>query len=68
MGNQPAADCARIGLFESPAQAAGAVVELTPQGRLGQVDDRADAVVFLSSDAATFITGAGLPIDGGMDI
>ncbi|WP_031470938.1 SDR family NAD(P)-dependent oxidoreductase [Sciscionella sediminilitoris] len=66
MGNQLAADCARIGLFESPEQAAGTVVELTPQGRLGQVDDMADAVVFLSSEAAKFITGAGLPVDGGM--
>jgi 3alpha(or 20beta)-hydroxysteroid dehydrogenase len=26
----------------------------------------ADAVVFLASDGARFITGAGLPIDGGM--
>ena len=43
-----------------------AVTELTPQGRLGQVDDMADAVVFLASDAAKFITGAGLPVDGGM--
>ena len=46
--------------------AVGAVVELTPAGRLGQVDDMADAVVFLASDAARFITGAGLPVDGGM--
>lgn len=66
MGNQLAADCAEIGLFPSPEEAAGAVVELTPQGRLGQVDDMADAVVFLSSDAAKFITGAGLSVDGGM--
>ena len=34
--------------------------------RLGEVADMADAVVFLASDAARFITGAGLPVDGGM--
>jgi 3alpha(or 20beta)-hydroxysteroid dehydrogenase len=44
----------------------GAVVGLTPQGRLGEVADMADAVVFLASDASRFITGAGLPVDGGM--
>lgn len=66
MGTQLAVDCAEIGLFPSPEAAVGAVVELTPLGRLGQVDDMADAVVFLASDAAKFITGAGLPVDGGM--
>ena len=66
MGNQLAADCAEIGLFPSPEEAAKAVVDLTPQGRLGQVDDMADAVVFLASGAAKYITGAGLPVDGGM--
>ncbi|SFR25736.1 NAD(P)-dependent dehydrogenase, short-chain alcohol dehydrogenase family [Lentzea waywayandensis] len=66
MGNQLAVDCARLGLFPSVEAAVGAVVELTPLGRLGQVDDMADAVVFLASDASKFITGAGLPVDGGM--
>ena len=42
------------------------MVELTPLGRLGEVADMADAVVFLASDQSRFITGAGLPVDGGM--
>ncbi|MFQ6171380.1 SDR family NAD(P)-dependent oxidoreductase [Oryzobacter sp. R7] len=66
MGAGLANDVAELGLFPSPEAAVGAVVELTPAGRLGQVDDMADAVVFLSSDAAKFITGVGLPVDGGM--
>ena len=66
MGNQLAVDCASIGLFPSPQEAAGAVIGLTPLGRLGEVPDIADAVVFLASDGARFITGAGLPVDGGM--
>lgn len=66
MGAGLANDVAAIGLFPSPEAAVEAVVALTPAGRLGQVDDMADAVVFLASDAAKFITGAGLPVDGGM--
>jgi 3alpha(or 20beta)-hydroxysteroid dehydrogenase len=66
MGAGLANDVARIGLFGSPEEAVGAVVELTPAGRLGTVEDMADAVVFLASDASRFITGAGLPVDGGM--
>ena len=61
-----ASDCARLGLFGSPEEAVGAVVGLTPSGRLGAVEDMASAVVFLASDEASFINGAGLPVDGGM--
>ena len=57
---------AALGLFASPEEAVGAVIELTPAGRLGAVEDMADAVVFLASDASRFVTGAGLPVDGGM--
>jgi 3alpha(or 20beta)-hydroxysteroid dehydrogenase len=66
MGMGLASDCAGIGLFGSAEEAVGAVIELTPSGRLGEVADMADAVVFLASDAARFVNGAGLPVDGGM--
>src|SRR3954470_17362776 len=66
MGQKLAVDMAELGLFESPDAAVGAVIEQTPAGRLGEVSDMADAVVFLASDQARFITGAGLPVDGGM--
>jgi 3alpha(or 20beta)-hydroxysteroid dehydrogenase len=66
MGAGLANDVAALGLFPSPEEAVGAVIQLTPSGRLGAVEDMADAVVFLASDAARFITGAGLPVDGGM--
>ena len=66
MGAGLANDVANIGLFGSPEEAVGAVIELTPSGRLGEVADMADAVVFLASDAARFVNGVGLPVDGGM--
>jgi NAD(P)-dependent dehydrogenase (short-subunit alcohol dehydrogenase family) len=66
MGTQLARDVVSLGLFPSVDEAIGAVVGLTPGGRLGEVADMADAVVFLASDGARFITGAGLPVDGGM--
>lgn len=66
MGGQLAADMATLGLFPSAEEAVGAVIGLTPSGRLGEVGDMADAVVFLSSDAARFVNGTGLSVDGGM--
>ena len=66
MGQKLAVETAGLGLFESPEAAVGAVVELTPSGRLGEITDIADAVAFLASDAARFVNGAGLPVDGGM--
>jgi NAD(P)-dependent dehydrogenase (short-subunit alcohol dehydrogenase family) len=37
-----------------------------PLGRIGEPDDVAQAVAFLASDAAAWITGAVLPVDGGL--
>ena len=66
MGVGLANDMVSLGLAADVQEAIGGVVTATPLGRLGEVPDMADAVVFLASDAARFITGAGLPVDGGM--
>lgn len=40
--------------------------EHTPLGRMGQPEDIANAYVWLASDAASFVSGAVLSVDGGM--
>ena len=47
---------------------AKAYEQATPLRRLGETDDVAGAVVFLSSPAGRFITGQTLVIDGGATI
>ncbi|HXH87831.1 MAG TPA: 3-oxoacyl-[acyl-carrier-protein] reductase [Gaiellaceae bacterium] len=49
-----------------PEEATGAMLGATPLGRLGEPDDIAGAVRFLCSDAASFITGEVLLVDGGL--
>jgi 3-oxoacyl-[acyl-carrier protein] reductase len=49
-----------------PEEATGAMLESTPLGRLGDPEDVAGAVRFLSSEEASFITGAVLLVDGGL--
>lgn len=66
MGANLANDVASLGLFGSTEEAVGAVVGLTPSGRLASTEDIAAAVVFLASDHAGFVNGIGLPVDGGM--
>jgi 3-oxoacyl-[acyl-carrier protein] reductase len=44
----------------------GQVRKQTPLGRLGQPQDVADAALFLASEAAGFITGHVLAVDGGL--
>jgi NAD(P)-dependent dehydrogenase (short-subunit alcohol dehydrogenase family) len=44
------------------------VVERTPLGRYGQPEEIAGGALYLASDAATFLTGHTLVIDGGLTI
>ena len=41
------------------------LIAVEPIGRLGKPEEIAEAVVWLCSDAASFVTGVPLPVDGG---
>ena len=41
------------------------IERMHPMGRLGEPEEVAQAIAFLASDEASFITGAILPVDGG---
>lgn len=43
-------------------------IAATPLGRLGRADDIAGAVVFLASRASAYVSGAVIPIDGGLSL
>jgi 3-oxoacyl-[acyl-carrier protein] reductase len=49
-----------------PEEVTASMLESTPLGRLGDPEDVARAVRFLCSDAASFITGEVLLVDGGL--
>lgn len=42
-----------------------AIVKRTPMGRIGTLDEMVGAAVYLASDAAKFVTGITIPVDGG---
>ena len=44
------------------------VVRRTPLGRLGELADVSTVVAFLASDAASFITGQTIVVDGGFSV
>jgi NAD(P)-dependent dehydrogenase (short-subunit alcohol dehydrogenase family) len=56
---------ARIAEYPDPAAAAREMASTQAMGRMGQPQEIANAALFLASDAAAFITGVALPVDGG---
>ena len=56
------ADAAAAGMDSMREQ----FMTMTPVNRFARPEEIAEAVVWLSSDAASFVTGTNLPVDGGM--
>lgn len=55
---------ATAGMLSDPASKAN-TEKLIPMGRVGQARELANAILFLASDEASYVTGAALPVDGG---
>jgi 3-oxoacyl-[acyl-carrier protein] reductase len=49
-----------------PEKVLQSMVSHTPVGRLGQPEDIANAYLWLASEAASFVSGAVISVDGGV--
>jgi NAD(P)-dependent dehydrogenase (short-subunit alcohol dehydrogenase family) len=62
------------GPFESKMMAAtldrfrDAIVASCPMGRIGEPDDMAGVAIYLASRAGAYVTGAVIPVDGGISM
>jgi NAD(P)-dependent dehydrogenase (short-subunit alcohol dehydrogenase family) len=61
-------ETALIGRYMANPMIAKALLTQTPLRRFGTPQDIANAALFLASDEAAYITGAGLHVDGGMNV
>jgi NAD(P)-dependent dehydrogenase (short-subunit alcohol dehydrogenase family) len=61
-------DTGMLTRFTHTAENKAELVKQVPMARLGISAEQADAIVFIASDAASFITGHILNVDGGMTI
>ena len=66
MGDQAVQDFVDGGLASTIEEAKETIIGMTPLGKLGEVQDIAQMILFLASDAASFVTGAEFIVDGGM--
>ncbi|MDR6162944.1 SDR family oxidoreductase [Pseudomonas fluorescens] len=64
----PGAISTAINADATAGEAGKKLLELIPYGRIGDVEDVANAVVFLASDLSDYIVGTTLFIDGGMSL
>lgn len=67
-------NCINPGIIESamtaafPPDSLAAMIASTPLKRLGRPEEVASVVVFLASDAASYITGASIDVNGGLHV
>jgi NAD(P)-dependent dehydrogenase (short-subunit alcohol dehydrogenase family) len=54
------------GLSDDPEKVIQTCNRMHPLGRIGKPEEVADAIAYLASPMASFITGAALLVDGGM--
>jgi 3alpha(or 20beta)-hydroxysteroid dehydrogenase len=59
-------DMVQLGFFPNVEAVQETLITRTPLGRVGKVADVTQAALYLSSDSASFITGVGLSVDGGL--
>lgn len=73
-GAQVRANCIAPGFISSPMtdvlseQVIKGMLDRTPLGRLGNVDDIANTALFLASDESSYITGQVIEVTGGMTL
>jgi NAD(P)-dependent dehydrogenase (short-subunit alcohol dehydrogenase family) len=58
-------DTGMLARFTGTPEKKAALTATVPMGRLGLTEELANAIVFLASDAASFINGHILNVDGG---
>ena len=59
---------ATLDFAEKAPELAAKTAEAIPMGRGGRPEELAEAIVFMLSDAASYITGVALPVDGGKSV